>query len=31
VEAVNAYLIDLALPPADLICPSTGGLFEGFG
>ena len=30
-EAVNAYLIDLTLPPPDLICPSTGGLFEGFG
>ena len=30
-EAVNAYLLDLTLPPPDLICPSTGGLFEGFG
>ena len=31
VEAVNAYLIDLTLPPPDLICPSTGGLFAGVG
>ena len=31
VEAVNTYLIDLTLPPPDLICPSTGGLFTGFG
>jgi hypothetical protein len=31
VEAVNAYLIDLTLPPPDLICPSTGGLFAGAG
>jgi pimeloyl-ACP methyl ester carboxylesterase len=31
VEAVNAYLLDLTLPPADLICPSTGGLFAGAG
>ena len=30
-DAVNAYLRDLTLPPANLICPSTGGLFEGFG
>jgi len=30
-EAVNAYLRDLTLPPRDLICPSTGGVFEGFG
>jgi pimeloyl-ACP methyl ester carboxylesterase len=30
-DAVNAYLRDLTLPPADLVCPSTGGLFEGFG
>jgi pimeloyl-ACP methyl ester carboxylesterase len=26
-DAVNAYLLELTLPPADLICPSTGGLF----
>src|SRR5215212_1923650 len=31
VEAVNAYLIDLTLPPPDLICPSTRGLFAGAG
>jgi hypothetical protein len=31
VEAVNTYLIDLTLPPPDLICPSTGGLFAGGG
>ena len=31
VEAVNTYLIDVTLPPPDLICPSTGGLFTGFG
>jgi pimeloyl-ACP methyl ester carboxylesterase len=31
VEAVNTYLIDLTLPPPDLICPSTGGLFVGSG
>jgi pimeloyl-ACP methyl ester carboxylesterase len=31
VEAVNAYLIDLTLPPPDLICPSTGGLFAEAG
>ena len=31
VEAVNAYLTDLTLPPPDLICPSTGGLFAGVG
>ena len=31
VEAVNAYLIDLTLPPPNLICPSTGGLFAGAG
>jgi pimeloyl-ACP methyl ester carboxylesterase len=30
-EAVNVYLRDLTLPPSDLICPSTGGVFEGFG
>lgn len=30
-DAINAYLIDLSLPPTDLICPSTGGLFEGIG
>lgn len=30
-DAVNAYLRDLTLPPANLICPSTGGMFEGFG
>jgi pimeloyl-ACP methyl ester carboxylesterase len=30
-EAVNAYLRDLTLPPPDLICPSTGGVFQGFG
>jgi pimeloyl-ACP methyl ester carboxylesterase len=30
-DAVNTYLRDLTLPPADLICPSTGGMFEGFG
>ena len=28
---VNAYLVDLTLPPRDLVCPSTGGLFERFG
>jgi hypothetical protein len=31
VEVVNAYLIDLTLPPPDLICPSTDGLFTGAG
>jgi pimeloyl-ACP methyl ester carboxylesterase len=30
-DTINAYLIDLTLPPANLICPSTGGMFEGFG
>jgi pimeloyl-ACP methyl ester carboxylesterase len=30
-EAVNVYLRDLTLPPPDLICPSTGRVFEGFG
>jgi pimeloyl-ACP methyl ester carboxylesterase len=30
-EAVNAYLRELTLPPPDLICPSTGGVFAGFG
>ena len=30
-DAVNAYLRDLTLPPPELICPSTGGVFEGVG
>jgi hypothetical protein len=30
-DAVNAYLCNLTLPPPNLICPSTGGMFEGFG
>jgi pimeloyl-ACP methyl ester carboxylesterase len=30
-EAVNAYLRDLTLPPPDLICPSSGGALEGIG
>jgi hypothetical protein len=30
-EAVNAYLRDLTLPPPDLICPSTGRVLAGFG
>jgi hypothetical protein len=30
-EAVNAYLIDLTLPPPNLICPSTGGVFAMAG
>ncbi len=30
-DAVNVYLLDLTLPPADLICSSTGGLFAGAG
>jgi pimeloyl-ACP methyl ester carboxylesterase len=29
--AVNTYLRDLTLPPANLICPSTGGMFERSG
>jgi hypothetical protein len=29
-DAVNACLVDLILPPADLICSSRGGLFERF-
>jgi pimeloyl-ACP methyl ester carboxylesterase len=28
--AVNAYLLDLTLPDPNLICSSTGGLFEQF-
>jgi hypothetical protein len=27
-EAVNAYLLDLSLPPPSLVCPSIDGLFE---
>ena len=30
-DAVNTYLRDLTLPPPNLICPSTGGMFEGIG
>src|SRR5215213_8865023 len=30
-DAVNAFLRDLTLPPPNLICPSTGGLFAEFG
>ncbi len=27
-DAVNAYLIDLTLPPANLVCSSSDGLFD---
>ncbi|MEA2526525.1 MAG: hypothetical protein QOF73_3752 [Thermomicrobiales bacterium] len=30
-DAINAYLVDLTLPAPSLVCPSTGGLFEGIG
>jgi pimeloyl-ACP methyl ester carboxylesterase len=30
-DAINAYLVDLTLPPATLICTSTGGLFSAGG
>jgi pimeloyl-ACP methyl ester carboxylesterase len=30
-EAINAYLLELTLPPANLICDSAGGLRTRFG
>ncbi len=30
-DAINAYLLDLPLPPRGLVCLSTGWLFERLG
>jgi hypothetical protein len=30
-DAVNAYLLDLTLPKAGMVCPSTNGLLERMG